>query len=248
MSRDVSGDISGERVIDMVLEKYKLFDSMLEQTHVLVAGATGSGKSVVINGMIYNALFNSPDDVQFILIDPKKVELSPYKNLPHVLRYASEPHEMVYALDFAMELTTKRYSEMQAAGERKYSGSDVYVIIDEFADLLTTQKKLIVPIVQRLCQIGRAARIHVVCATQYILASVLPSSITYNFDAIVGLHTRNSQASRLIIGQNGCESLPRFGYGYFMTPEGLDLYQIPMYSDAELQTMLDVWESNSRIA
>lgn len=120
---------------------YNLFADMLKQPHLLVAGATGSGKSVVINGIITTALKDSPAAVQFIFIDPKRVELVDYKPLPHTLKYASEPGDMVQALQYAMNTTENRYRAMQARHEKNYSGGAVYVVIDELADLMTTKKK-----------------------------------------------------------------------------------------------------------
>ena len=119
---------------------YNLFADMLKQPHLLVAGATGSGKSVVINGIITTALKDSPAAVQFIFIDPKRVELVDYRPLPHTLKYASEPGDMVQALQYAMDTTESRYRAMQARHEKNYSGGAVYVVIDELADLMTTNK------------------------------------------------------------------------------------------------------------
>ena len=93
------------------LDYYNLYADMLQQPHLLIAGATGSGKSVVINGMMTTALKDSPAAVQFILIDPKRVELVDYKELPHTLRYSSEPGEMVQALQEAIAITDNRYRE-----------------------------------------------------------------------------------------------------------------------------------------
>lgn len=116
---------------------YNLFSDMLKQPHLLVAGATGSGKSVVINGIITTALKDSPATVQFIFIDPKRVELVDYRPLPHTLKYASEPGDMVQALQYAMDTTERRYKAMQSRHEKNYSGGAVYVVIDELADLMT---------------------------------------------------------------------------------------------------------------
>ena len=120
---------------------YSLYEDMLKQPHLLIAGATGSGKSVVINGIISTALYDAPSDVGFILVDPKRVELVQYKRLPHVIRYASEPADMIAALDAAIAITEQRYKTMQRQGLRKSTEADVYVIIDELADLMTTNKK-----------------------------------------------------------------------------------------------------------
>lgn len=227
--------------------RYTLYQDILSQPHVMVAGATGSGKSVVINALIYTALYKFPlsaeshNSVGFILIDPKRVELSAYKGLPHTLRYASEPDEMVQALQYAMQIVEDRYREMQRKGVRKYDGRDVYIIVDEFADLMTTNRKQVQPLIQRLAQIGRAANVHIVLATQCPLAKVIPTEIKVNFDARVGLRTRSAQDSRNILGVTGCELLPRYGQGFYMTPEGTTLYNIPMIPEEELSARVKWW-------
>ena len=227
---------------------YTLFDDMAEQPHLLIAGATGSGKSVVVNGIIFNLLHRGPASAGLILIDPKRVELAQYKSCPHVLRYASEPDTMPDALRYALSVTESRYKEMQRKGVRKYQGGDVYVIIDELADLMTTQKKAVLPLLQRLCQIGRAARVHVIACTQCPLAKVIPTEVKVNFDSRVALRTRSAQDSRNILSRTGCELLPRYGQGYYMTPEGLNLWNIPMYSDSDVEKLVEYWTSEQCIA
>ncbi len=219
-----------------------LFRDMLEQPHLLIAGATGSGKSVVINGIMTTALLHSPAAVQFILIDPKRVELVEYKGLPHTLKYASEPGDMVQALTLAMDTTERRYKSMQRAGVKKYQGGAVYVVIDELADLMTTARRQVQPLIQRLAQIGRAANVHIIAATQCPLSAVIPTPIKVNFDSRVALRTRSGQDSRNILGCRGCELLPRFGQGYYMTPAGLTLYNIPMTDPAETARLVNYWK------
>lgn len=221
---------------------YTLYADMLKQPHLLIAGATGSGKSVVINGILYTALYNSPAAVKLILIDPKRVELIDYAQLPHTLKYASEPGDMVQALELAMTITERRYKAMQARHIKKYDGGAIYVIIDELADLMTTNRRQVQPLLQRLAQIGRAANVHVISATQCPLSAVIPTPIKVNFDSRVGLRTRSRQDSRNILGVGGCELLPRYGQGYYMTPEGLTLYNIPMHTPEDLQILLTYWK------
>ena len=221
---------------------YKIYENMLEQKHLLIAGATGSGKSVVVNGIIYNGMYSCPDEFQMILIDPKRVELVAYKDMPHTVAYASEPADMVKALQTALKITENRYTEMQAARVKKYTGAHLYVIIDELADLMTTNRKQVQPLIQRLCQIGRAARVHVIAATQCLLAAVIPTPIKVNFDSRVGLRTRSAQDSRNILGATGCETLPRYGKCYYMTAEGTELLNVPMYTDDEIAELLDYWK------
>ena len=221
---------------------FTLYKDMLKQPHLLIAGATGSGKSVVINGLVYTALYDSPAAVQFILIDPKRVELVDYKPLPHTLMYASEPGEMVEALEKAMEITESRYKAMQRQRVKKYPGGALYVIIDELADLMTTARRQVQPLIQRLAQIGRAANVHIIAATQCPLATVIPTPIKVNFDSRVALRTRSAQDSRNILGLTGCELLPRYGQGYYMTPDGLKLYNIPMQPQEDINALVKYWQ------
>lgn len=228
---------------------YNLFKDMLDQPHLLIAGATGSGKSVVINGLITTLLYrlpgnSRPDKAKLILIDPKRVELVSYKNVPHTVRYASEPEDMLAALNYAMDLTEKRFLDMQKRGEKKYSGGDVYIFIDEFADLMTTQKRAVVPLIQRLAQIGRAAKVHIVLATQTPISEILPTKIKCNFDARVGLRTRSDQDSRNIIGKSGLERLPKYGKGYYMKPGNEGYWNIPYVDDAEIERLVRWWETD----
>lgn len=221
---------------------YSLYWDMLKQPHLLIAGATGSGKSVVINGLVYTAMYDSPAAVQFILIDPKRVELVDYKPLPHTLMYASEPGEMVEALEKAMEITESRYKAMQRQRVKKYPGGALYVIIDELADLMTTARRQVQPLIQRLAQVGRAANVHIIAATQCPLATVIPTPIKVNFDSRVALRTRSAQDSRNILGLTGCELLPRYGQGYYMTPDGLKLYNIPMQPQEDINALVKYWQ------
>lgn len=226
---------------------YNLYAHMTEQPHLLIAGATGSGKSVVINGIMHTLLHRPfcavENGAEFILIDPKRVELSQYKNLPHTLYYASEPEEFTRALNYAMNIIEMRYIEMQAQGIRKFNGGDVYIIIDEFADLMTTCKKHVLPLVQRIAQIGRASRVHLIIATQTPIAKVLPTEVKCNFDSRVALRTRSAQDSRNILGTKGAEELPRYGKGYYMTPDFMEnvLTDIPMIPEEELDRLCAFW-------
>ena len=224
---------------------YNLFAHALKQPHLLIAGATGSGKSVIINGLIYTCLFSlpgmQPGGKELILIDPKRVELAQWMNVPHCIDYASEPAAMVSALNYAMQLVEWRYKAMQADHKRKFDGGDLYIIIDEFADLILTQKRTVKPLIQRLAQIGRAANVHIVLATQTPIAKVIPTEIKCNFDARFGLRTRSTQDSRNIIGKTGCETLPRYGQAYYMTPDGIQLYIVPHIQDPELDKMAQYW-------
>lgn len=227
---------------------YTLFKDMSEQPHLLVAGATGSGKSVVLNGIIYTLLHDSPAQVKFIMIDPKRVELVQYKALPHCVQYATEPADMVQALQHAIRITDSRYQDMARQGLRKYQGAALYVVIDELADLMTTNKRQVQPLMQRLCQIGRAANVHVLAATQCPLAAVIPTPIKVNFDNRVALRTRSAQDSRNILSRTGCELLPRFGQGYYMTPEGIGLWKIPFTPDSDIDRICQWWTSKQCIA
>ena len=224
-------------------EIYMLYQDMLKQPHLLIAGATGSGKSVVIQGIIYTALHSSPAKMQLVLIDPKRVELVKYKTLPHTLYYSSEPGEMVETLYKSIDLIDDRYRDMQRRGLVKYDGAAVYIVIDELADLMTTNRKQVQPLIQRIAQIGRAAGVHIIAATQCPLTSVIPTPIKVNFDSRVALRTATRQHSRNILDRPGCEMLPRYGRGYYMTPDGIQLYNIPMIPNTDLIELCKYWKS-----
>lgn len=227
-----------------------LYVDALKQAHLLIAGKTGSGKSVVENGIIDTLLHSLPFDklgnAQMILIDPKGNELYKYAKLPHTLVYAYQPEEMMDALQYAMDLTMKRFQVLRKSGDDYYNGSDVYVFIDEFADLMTTQGKTVKPLIQRLCQLGRAARVHVVICTQTPIAKVIPTEIKCNFDSRFGLRTRSAQDSRNIIGKTGLELLPEYGEGYYMTPKEESYYNIPYVTKDEIRETIAWWEDQMR--
>lgn len=219
-----------------------IYQDMTKQIHLLIAGKTGSGKSVVINGIIYTLLASQfPSECQFIFIDPKRVELVQYKQLPHCILYASEPGQPASALQAALNITEGRFEDMQRKRTKKYSGGAVYVVIDELADLMTTDRKNIVPLLQRLAQIGRAANIHIIAATQCPLSKIIPTEIKVNFDSILGLKTATRQHSRNIIDCPGCEQLPPYGYGYYITPAGITLERLPLVPEKELQRVVNAW-------
>ena len=217
-----------------------IYADMAAQVHLLIAGKTGSGKSVVINGIIYSLLIEKfPSECTFLFVDPKRVELSQYKPLPHCIEYASEPGEPLRVVSRALDIIETRYKAMQRAGARKYNGGACYIVIDELADLMTTCRAAIVPPLQRIAQIGRAANVHIIAATQCPLAKIIPTEIKVNFDSILGLKTATRQHSRNIIDAPGCELLPPYGYGYYITPSGRQLVQLPMIPETELKRVVD---------
>ena len=224
-----------------------VYDGMANQTHLLIAGRTGSGKSCVVNGIIHSQLVRkSCDEIQFIFIDPKRVELSQWKHIPHCIAYASDNmNERLNALNLAIRIIEKRFAEMESKGIRKYEGSDILVIIDELADLLTTQKNDVLPLLQRIGQIGRAARVHLIACTQCPTAQILSTQLRCNFDAILGLRTRSPQDSRNIIGIKGCEKLPDHGQGYYVTPQHEGIIDLPLIPKEDLRQIADHWSNRS---
>lgn len=227
-------------------EYYEICQNMLDQPHLLIAGSTGSGKSVLINTLIYTLLLKSPRGAALALIDPKRVELVQYRGLPHVLQYASEPAEILTLLRVAVEFMEQRYREMQAARQRKSTETPVYIIIDEYADLVTTQKRAVEPLIMRIAQLGRAANMHLIIATQRPTRDVITGQIKVNIDARVALRCPTATDSRNIINVGGAESLPRYGYGYYSTPDGLELVQIPLTSEKDLAQRVAFWEDQAR--
>ena len=226
---------------------YRLYTHLADRPHLLIAGATGSGKSVTVNGIIYALLATrSPYECNFILLDPKKVELIQYARLPHTIRYASEPSDMIDALDLALKETEARFRSMQARRIREYDGADLYVIVDELADLMVSQKTAALPLLQRLAQIGRAAHVHVIACAQNVMAVTIPTVLKCNFTTVLGLRTATAAQSRYLIAATGCETLPdpkKTGKGIGYLRDGADLarYELYMYPDEEINSMIHYW-------
>lgn len=233
---------------------YKPFLEMSERPHLLIAGATGSGKSVALTGIIHSLLMTqSPFRCRFILIDPKKVELIQYAKIPHTVRYASELPDIVRALQLAVDETDRRFRVMQDKEIREYQGSHLYVVIDELADLMVTLRKETLPLLQKLAQIGRAARVHVIACSQNILAQTIPTPLKCNFSTILGLRTANAQQSRFLIAATGCEMLPdpkREGKGYGFLRDGADLTKLLIYKypEDQIESAIRWWKSSACIA
>lgn len=227
---------------------YNLYNDMARQPHLLIAGATGSGKSVVENGIIYNLLHLGPSKAQLILIDPKKVELSQYKRVPHCAAYAAETSDIIRVLTAAVNHMEQRFRDMARCGLKMFDGPDLYVIIDELADLILTSKKQVLPLLQRIGQLGRAARVHIIACTQCPIIQVVPTVLKCNLDSRVALRTRSAQDSRNILGFSGCEKLPQYGQGYYMTPAGCTLYNIPMYTEDQQREIISYWTTKKCIA
>jgi DNA segregation ATPase FtsK/SpoIIIE-like protein len=140
----------------------------------------------------------------------------------------------------------RRYKSMQFDRIKKSTDSDVYIIIDEFADLMTTQKRETMPAIIRIAQLGRAANIHLILATQRPTKDIITGQIKVNIDSRVGLRCPTAQDSRNIINIKGAESLPRYGYGYYLTSYGCDLIPIPMTPQSELDARVQWWTQQKR--
>ena len=221
---------------------------MLSRPHLLIGGTTGSGKSVLINDLMYTALMRPPTMASFVLIDPKRVELKDYRNLPHTIAYASEPDDIVATLQTVVKAMDDRFKDMEARDQKVTDYSDVYVVIDEFADLITTSKKQVLPLLCRIAQLGRAAKIHLIMATQRPTRDIITGQIKVNIDARVALRCPTAQDSRNIMNLNGAERLPQYGQGYYLTPESNmpTLYEIPYIPEADIRERIAYWMTQSR--
>lgn len=239
-------------------EAYNLFLDMLKQPHLLIAGATGSGKSVTLNGLIATALYRLPFEshergAQFILIDPKKVSLAKYKTLPHTIAYADTHESIIQAMRKAESIMDARYAEMQRKGQADFTGADLYIMIDEVMDLMTTPatKKQFAPVLQRICQLGRAAKVHAVVCTQCPLREVIPTPIKCNIDARLCLRTENDQDSRNIMRRSGAELLPNprtagKAQGYYKNGPEITLYNLPRVPQEEIDGLIAWWKDQKR--
>ena len=247
---------------------WDLFSDILSQPHTMIAGSTGSGKSVAMNGIISTLLHrlpfdqkrnDGPDGAQMILIDPKRVELARYKSLPHVLEYASgqNPEAWLKALKTAVTIMDRRYSAMERSGLLDYTGGDLYVFIDEWASINSKNNKLrgeCVAQLLRLVSEGRAAKVHVIMATQVPKANIIPTEIRDNFIARLALMTETKLQSRVIIDTDGCECFPSpkiAGYAegmYCLPGNQRTVYRIPYVKPEEINALISWWSGPAKAA
>lgn len=190
--------------------------------HMLIAGATGSGKSVCVNTIITSILLNAkPDEVKFLMIDPKVVELNTYNGIPHlILPVVTDPKKASVALNWAVQEMTKRYNAFAEHGVRDIKGFNkkfgedktlfmpqIVVIIDELADLMMVAPNQVEDAICRLAQMARAAGIHLIVATQRPSVDVITGVIKANIPSRVAFAVSSAIDSRTIIDMAGAEKL-----------------------------------------
>jgi S-DNA-T family DNA segregation ATPase FtsK/SpoIIIE len=208
--------------------------------HLLIAGATGSGKSVCINTIICSLLLRAtPEEVRLVMIDPKRIELSGYEDIPHLIqRVVTEPEDALNTLNWAVYEMEKRYellqdfkvrditSYNQKIGEPKKNEDAldidrlpyIVVIVDEFADLIMTAGKEIELPITRLAQMARAVGIHLILATQRPSTKVITGVIKANFPARIAFRVSSQIDSRVILDSTGAEKLLGRGDMLFIPP------------------------------
>jgi len=247
-----------------------LFD-LARLPHLLVAGSTGSGKSVSVNCMICSVLLKStPDDVKFILIDPKMLELSSYEGIPHLLLpVVIDPKEAAIALRWVVEEMERRYTMMAEKGIRNIEMYNqkvqedqisppldieegitsqkglpyVVVVIDELADLMIVSGREVEESITRLAQMARAAGIHLILATQRPSVDVLTGLIKVNFPARISFQVSTKTDSRTILDTHGAEQLLGSGDMLFLPPGSSKLRRVhgAYMSEGEIKRLTEFW-------
>lgn len=214
-------DVSGEpMVVDI--------DRM---PHVLIAGATGSGKSVCINSFIASILFRaSPAEVKFILVDPKRVELTQYNGIPHLLTpVIVEPDRVISALRWSINEMENRYKQFAEAGVRNIEGFNeaagfqalpyLLIVVDELADVILFAPSEVEDLITRLAQMARATGIHLVLATQRPSVDVITGLIKANIPCRIAFNVSSMVDSRVILDMPGAEKLLGRGDMLYIPPE-----------------------------
>lgn len=252
LSVTIGKDIGGNAVIG----------DIAKMPHVLIAGATGSGKSVCINSIIVSLLYkSSPEEVKLIMIDPKVVELGVYNGIPHLLiPVVTDPKMAAGALNWAVTEMMRRYKLFESVGVRKLEmynklmekeGGEkipqLVVIIDELADLMMVAAKEVEDYVCRLAQLARAAGIHLIVATQRPSVDVITGLIKANIPSRIAFMVSSQVDSRTILGGGGAEKLLGMG-DMLYHPAGeraARRVQGAFVSDAEIEKVIDYIKENS---
>ena len=216
LSFAVGKDIGGDCIVG----------NIAKLPHMLIAGTTGSGKSVCMNSLILSLLYKArPDEVKFIMIDPKMVELGIYSGIPHMLTpVVTEPKKAAGALQWAVVEMLKRYRLFSESGVRDVEGynrhceitgepklAQVVVVIDELADLMMIAAKEVEESICRVAQMGRAAGMHLVVATQRPSADVITGLMKANIPSRIAFAVSSAMESRIIMDQSGAEKLVGMG-------------------------------------
>ncbi|MBE6717452.1 MAG: DNA translocase FtsK [Ruminococcaceae bacterium] len=240
-----------------------IYSNLAKMPHLLVAGTTGSGKSVCLNSMIVSLLYNaSPDEVKILLIDPKQVEFGVYNGLPHLLvPVVSDPRKASGALGWAVTEMLSRYKTLNANGVRDISAynslceeredltkmSHIVIFIDELADLMTVAPAEVEDAIQRLAQMARAAGMHLVVATQRPSVDVITGVIKANIPSRIALTVKSQVDSRTIIDSAGAEKLMGNGDMLYY-PVGIPKpirVQGCYLSDSEIENVVSFIKANS---
>ncbi len=205
-----------------------IIGDLTSMPHLLIAGTTGSGKSVCINTIIVSLLYKlSPDLCKFILIDPKMLELSTYEGIPHLLTpVITDAKKATSALAWTVKEMNSRYKLMSKVGVRNIDGYNskhklkmpyIVVVVDEMSDLMLVAGKEIENYIQKLSQMARAAGIHIIMATQRPSVDVITGTIKANFPTRISFQVSSKIDSRTILGEQGAEQLLGKGDMLFMS-------------------------------
>ncbi len=239
-----------------------LIMELAKMTHILIAGCSGSGKSVFVRSLLVSMMYKcSPRDMRLIICDPKGVDFVAFKGVPHMLidEIIVERQKIVKILDWAVTEMGRRYSKLQEAGSaniaeynRIMKGQDemprIVLFIDEFADLVSADKVNILPKVQILAQKARAAGIHVILAMQRPSVEIISGDIKVNFSTRISLKMQSAVDSRTILDEVGAENLLNHGDMLFFTPDDSHLVraQGPNIDGEEIQNVVSYLKSNNK--
>lgn len=243
-----------------------LISGMEDMPHLLIAGATGSGKSVCINSIITSVIYkSSPKDVKLMLIDPKVVELSVYNGIPHLLiDVVTNPKKAAFALNWAVDEMEKRYEafaenhvrdlkgynkKIMAEGKEDEKLPKILIIVDELADLMMVASKEIEEYIARLAQKARAAGMHLILATQRPSVDVITGTIKANVPSRIAFAVASSVDSRTILDMGGAEKLLGKGDMLFYPSKYPKPKRIQgaFISDEEVERLVDFVKSNNEI-
>ncbi len=228
--------------------------------HLLIAGTTGSGKSVCINTIILSLLYrHTPDKCKFILIDPKMLELSTYEGIPHLLcPVITEAKKAASVLGWVVKEMESRYRLMTKEGVRNIDGYNlkhklpmpyIVVVVDEMSDLMLVAGKEIENYIQKLSQMARAAGIHIIMATQRPSVDVITGTIKANFPTRISFQVTSKIDSRTILGEQGAEQL--LGKGdmlYMSSANRIVRIHAPFVSDIEIEKINNYLRSQAEPA
>lgn len=220
-----------------------LYQDLLDHMHFMIGGLPETGKSTIMDGVIYTALLRSPDDVKFIFIDPGYVAFMRFESLPHTIAVGHSYSDIISSLKLAENIIVERYKKMRTNGEREWENDgELHVVIDKIDEIMCSIRKEAEPLFNKISSWGRAAHVHLFATTVSADAKTIPCTVQCNVSG-VATKCRDAIHSRQVICERGGERLSKCGKCLYRGRAGkITVFDVNKVPDEELDERISFWK------